>query len=214
MKFLNQHKSEIFVGIIVFFITSILSLIIAWFNSSAPMIGETLWDYTMNVLYTASAQQSDSTFVRNILSNFLWTAVIYILIWSIKAFRIIGRANKTLQQIAHIENTKSQKVDLDANNKVAKSKNDLKLESVKLKMATALLIILTFLLLFLVYFAYITPNQIWAKFEQDITMIKPYVDNSKIDELRSNWVCMRSENDYTEIYAVINDVKQTNNLPN
>lgn len=214
MKFLNQHKSEILVGIIVFFITSILSLVINWFNTSVPLLGETVIDYAMNILYTTSAQQSDSTFIRDILSNLLWSSVIYILILSIKAFRLIGRSNKTLQQIAYIGNIKSQKVDLDTNSKVDKNKNDLKVENTKLKKTTALLLILTFLLIFLVYFAYITPNQIWTKFEQDITLIKPYVHNSEIDELRSNWVRMRSKDDFTEIYAVINNIKQMNNLPN
>lgn len=57
------------------------------------------------------------------------------------------------------------------------------------------------------------PSQLWSVFERDITMITPYVEFEQINQLKSDWVCMRQKEDYLEIYEIINAVKEDNSLP-
>ena len=44
-------------------------------------------------------------------------------------------------------------------------------------------------------------------------MITPYVEFEQINQLKSDWVCMRQKEDYLEIYEIINAVKEDNSLP-
>jgi hypothetical protein len=54
---------------------------------------------------------------------------------------------------------------------------------------------------------------LYNKFEQDMIKIAPYIEAEQVTHLRSDWVCMRSQADYDEIYDVINQVIEDNNLP-
>ena len=76
-------------------------------------------------------------------------------------------------------------------------------------LAILIMVILAFFTeLFLLF-----PLDLVDKFEHDITAITPYVEEPMVQQLESDWVCMRSENEYKEIYRVINEIKQEHDLP-
>ena len=69
-----------------------------------------------------------------------------------------------------------------------------------------------FLYLFIIFFV-TTPMELSNKFEQDIIKVTPYVEEKDIEQLKSDWVCMRSKSDYDVLYEYIDKIKTENKLP-
>ncbi len=86
--------------------------------------------------------------------------------------------------------------------------------SKKLVKVTIALVTTSILLYMSLTFTIYKPLSLASKFELDITMIYPYVEESKIHELKSDWVSMRSKAEYIEIYDYIKLVKEKFSLPN
>lgn len=210
-SFLSKHKSEIYVGIIVFLITSTITAIFNWFKISAPSIGKTALDFLLNIMYTLASQESHSSLIRSIISIAIYSYFAYVLSNCVKSFTLVREVNRGAN---YEEKEKQSKVSYQSNQKEKfRNNSDLKTRSKKLRNMSILLAFIILIFTLSLYYIYIIPNQVWNKFELDLTMIRPYVDEAEIEHLKSDWVCMRSRDDYLEIYQVINTIKQTNELP-
>ena len=80
------------------------------------------------------------------------------------------------------------------------------------KSAILMVIMIAFMYVILTFFVG-TPMALSNQFEQDIIKIAPYVEETEIKQLKSDWACMRSKADYEDIYEKINAVKDEHELP-
>ena len=94
-----------------------------------------------------------------------------------------------------------------------KDTTDIEKDVTKAGKLVAVLVIWTALFVaYILLFVYLPLNML-DTFQRNITEITPYSDEATIHQLESDWVCMRSENEYKEIYKVINKIKQEHDLP-
>lgn len=54
----------------------------------------------------------------------------------------------------------------------------------------------------------IQPFKLWERFELDLKVIAPYVEEGEIERLRSEWVLMKYQSDYDEIYEYIQEIQE------
>lgn len=130
----------------------------------------------------------------------------------------IQKAAKLLGKIRPNDVNLSEKDQLDLFDKV--TKNVLKKQKPKkeetsktARRGIVLAILIMVILAFFTELFLLFPLDLVDKFEHDITAITPYVEEPMVQQLESDWVCMRSENEYKEIYRVINEIKQEHDLP-
>jgi hypothetical protein len=57
-----------------------------------------------------------------------------------------------------------------------------------------------------VVITFILPISMKIQFEKDITLIAPYTSAHQIEILKSEWVQMKNQNDYSEIYVIIDGI--------
>lgn len=93
-----------------------------------------------------------------------------------------------------------------------KGKNTNKILYSKVKTVLTVFILSMFAMIVYIFLFILVPISMVDKFQKDITVITPYSDERTIQKLESDWVCMRSENEFIEIYDVIHKIKQENNL--
>lgn len=88
----------------------------------------------------------------------------------------------------------------------------LKKRNKKIINKTVLIIVLgCFLFLSLICFK-IAPCAQRNKFDETIIKITPYIEQSKVNKLKSDWTRMKTKEDYQEIDQFIDDVIEKNNL--
>lgn len=210
---LSKYKRDIIVGTSASLIASFLWFSADWFIKNAPTLGNTALDTAINIVYTISAHQTHSTLIEFVLSILLscgatfWTLVL-IQVWrhvrSVSKFRKCIKNNLTADSMPLTEAVEPP---------IEKRVEKLYQSSLLLARLSVLSGILGFLIFFLIYPIWIKPHTLWIDFEQDITMISPYIEEIEIRQLQSNWVCMRSKDDYMEIYKVIDNIKYIHSLP-
>lgn len=217
--FLKKHKSEIIVGVVVFFITTFLGKIGSWFMSATPKIGSSVLDTIQNTIYTLAATQTSGSFILVIICvsfGVLFGSIAPPLKESISGFITALRIEKDLK-------TFSDK-DIEELNKYIQTKSDEKpsrppetvndtLKKHKHSGFQAIILILLMIVFYIVLILFVfMPMTIRDKFDQDITIIYPYVGEQQVLQLKSDWVQMRSKTDYASIYEYIDTAKEENNL--
>ena len=80
------------------------------------------------------------------------------------------------------------------------------------KSAVLLTVFIIILYLYIIFFI-TTPMKLYNKFDQDMVKIAPYVDECMITQFKSDWVCMRSKEDYNAIYTLVDNILKENSLP-
>ena len=175
-----------------------------------------------NVIYTVAATQSSVFLTTLIISSLLGLLLGQVigpiskglsnLFSSLKLERtakaVFGDKNENLDKPFNIP----QKIN-SAEEIHTKSINQIIKKGKRIGFETIRILVLMIIFYFSVILLVLRPANIYSKFERDITMIYPYTSEGNIHQLRSDWVCMRSEADYIAIYKFINEVKTENNLP-
>ena len=212
-QFFVKYKRDIIIGVLTSLITSGIIVIIGWLIKSAPTVGSTALDVLIDSIYITAAQQTHSTLVETIFSMAVWFGLAFVIQLLIHVFLHISKVYNLKKCINSGKETElfspKAKAELPLDEKV----ESLYHSATSLRNKAILLMILTLILVAGLYFFYIKPHEIWTEFERDVTMIYPYTNEDEIHRLRSDWVCMRSKNDYVEIYKIIDDIKQVNSLP-
>ena len=219
----NKHKKEIWIGVIVSIITAAILKFGEWLIEVVPIAGLSIFEVFSNVLYSSAATHSDSLMWKilllssvSIMAGMLWNSIKE----SLQIYKDVLYLEKESKKFSDEElNTIKEKVLTNLESK--KNNNDITQKSIpeviaygktigKSAISVILVIALTY---FLVIFFITTPISLSNKFEQDITKIAPYVEESEIIQLKSDWLCMRSKSDYDDIYERINIVKEEHELP-
>lgn len=216
-KWIGDHKREIFVGVVVWGITTLLSFAGKWFLVTAPTIGNSIIDTLNNTVYTVAATTTD-----DFLSKLIFAGFIGILTGSaaasiragISTQRAVHRMEKSIsdkseEELKEIEEQLSRELALPEKVRI----KDTIRSGKQLKAPLIILILLIILLYIFSFFFVFYPSSIKGKFKRDITMIYPYVEEATIHKLESNWVCMRSKSDYDDLYLYIDQIQIDNSLP-
>lgn len=221
---ITTHKNEIIVGIIVFLITTVLSNLGSWIVNSGPTTGKSiltfLWDY---VFYCASHQNLFNLVVFLVVSLFF----VYFSYINIMAFKAISATQKAID-LAEIESmcesldneqldeeAKKSKV-ADAKNKLDKfkkkykQKQELKPQKTKRSLARSLAF-LFIVVLYMIFYVFI-PAVLYNAFDITITQVSPYTEESEITMLRSQWVSMKSYDDFRVINNRLLEIRTENDL--
>ena len=217
----NKHKREIWVGVVVSLITTAVLKFGDWLVAIVPVIGISIFDTISNVLYTLAATHSDNLLLRIILFG-SYSVLVGTLANStfngIKLYKSTLRLERRTKKYTAEE---LEKIDKEVMSEIYDEPEELRQDGLlelikkgkKLGRSAIILAILIIFCYFLLTFFVTTPMSLYNKFEQDIVKITPYIDETEILKLKSDWVCMRSKSDYDRIYDVIDAVIQENALP-
>ncbi len=206
------HRREIFIGIIVSIITTVLWNAVTWFVKETPKVGANIFESIRNVYYHFAAIHTESS-----ASEMVFSLLIGLMFGVFGGFTpIFARFLKyrSKKEYGDLENKSNENVEITKYEKEKLLKNEEKLKNTKLqyRLLTSFIILVIFTFIIVTSFV-IIPADIYKKFNRDITMISPYVENHKIIQLKSKWVLMKEYNDYKEIYITIDEIKDKNNLP-
>lgn len=206
-KIWNDHKKEILIGIIVSIVTTVLWNIITWFVRESPKMGTTLFETLRNIFYRLAAMQTESSISEIILSSFfgMTLGIIFGIVFSVR-----NKVKKTIDKTKSIVNENDEKVDDNQDNTL--TEKELLRRIKKTTGSLTVLVVVFACVLVLAISSVIIPADIYKKFNRDITMISPYVDNHEIVQLKSKWVLMKEYDDYKKIYYTIDEIKEINNL--
>lgn len=216
-KWIGDHKREIIVGVVVWGITALLSFAGKWFLDVAPTIGNSIIDTLSNTAYTIAATTADDFLSTLILAGFvgiLTGSGVSSILAGISTQRAVHRMEKDIsdkseEELKELEAQLSKELALPEQVRI----KDTIRSGKKLKAPLIILILLIIFLHIFLFFFVLYPSSIKNKFDRDITMIYPYVEEATIHKLRSNWVCMRSKSDYDDLYLYIDQIQIDNSLP-
>lgn len=223
-EWINRHKSEIVVGIVVFLITTLLSKIAHLLIATAPAAGKSFFTKLIDLIYYQAGHQSpfglDSVLFSTLFSFF----ITYIIITIIKSFRDIqeeiniDKVNKLLCDLeAKDIDDPELRPGIDKARRITdtikqrhQKKESVNPHKIKVFLVLASVLIAAYALYM---FAYeIIPATMREGFELSITEIAPYIEEREEKVLRSKWVSMVSKEDYIEINSYIKDIKLENGL--
>lgn len=221
-----KHKNEIVVGVIVFFLTSLLSWLGHWMITAGPSKGKSILSSMRDLVFYNAAHQSVFSIILFLL---LLLFIVYFTYIIITAFRAISLTQKTidLQEIESIcESLNNEEMDkASKQSKAIEAK--IKLEKLKKKFKQkpdpnpknqkkSLHIYLLFIIIYLLYmiFYVFIPAILWNGFDITITQVSPYTEESEIIVLRSQWVSMKTYEDFCLINDRLLEIRQENNLVN
>lgn len=217
--YLKKHKNEIIVGVIVFFITTLLGKIGNWFVSTTPKIGSSIVETILNITYTLAATRTINSLIIAFFGGLLGIFLGSIIPVFRKALAVFTSTLKLEQRIKALPNEAinelNRQVASDDSEPCKKGQSsvngilkDHKRTSLQIILACAFLIVICFFIMMFV----LVPANLHEKFDRDITIIHPYVEEQQVFQLKSDWVLMRSKADYISIYEYINMVKEKNDL--
>lgn len=193
----KKHKSEIIVGVIVTFICNIISSVKNWIVNESPKIGVTFLESVLNAIYCAAATYTADTAFKSLLTMIIGLLLGFMAVITISSItkenKIVGFLSKNISKVKTADKKSSR-------------------ETLRFKIGVIFAFIIYAVMLLFGCLVITTPSTIYNKFERDLTMIAPYVENQQILELKSDWVLMKSWEDYQEIYEIIDEVKKTNDL--
>lgn len=194
----KKHKIEIIISIIASTIFTVLCQIVR----KVPVIGKSVIETIINYVYSSSSVMDEQALVILFITISIFFAITYVLSSSI--VRIIT-LNKEDEKVSLKEENPEKEIQM-LSKKIAILRRKIKKSSFKL-------IAMTLLLSVHLSITIITPAIINMKFKNDLTVIKPYTDNKTFMMLESDWIRMKSKDDYDKIYDTINRIKDENNLP-
>ena len=216
----RNHKREDYVGIFVSLLTTAVIKFGDWLIGIMPAVGASIIETIVNFVYSLAATQNDSFLLRLIFSasiGILLGLSLNPIINGIKLYAKVQqfekksttRSTEELEEIFTYSSKKGTHKKGDAEDPVTQIVQKGK------KIGTAAIsLIITFVILYLfVTLLVIVPVTLHDDFEQDLVKIAPYVEESEVLRLKSDWVCMRSKTEYDEIYRIINDIKEDYSLP-
>lgn len=217
----KKYKREIWVGVVVSIMTTAIIKFSEWFFAIAPSIGSSIFETTVNVLYSFAATFTDGFLLRIILFGGLS-------LMAGASFSTIQKGMKIYKSTITLEKKFKSIPEEKLNEIVAEKMLEEDAEKTKsqperiptliqqgkrIGKKSLAVIILTAVVFVLLIFTISIPMQLHNSFEQDLVKIAPYVEENTITQLKSDWVCMRSEAEYEEIYVTINNIKAEYSLP-
>ena len=198
----NKKLSEIFIKytkeIVIGVVSSILTaVVLSWWDRItlvAPQIGKSFLSTVINAVYANAATYTSDTFSASVL----------ILFYFLPVFFLFGAHWVILERL--VKNRKKQ-AGKDDKKRIGEKKH--KNEWVAIICKICSLCLLCAMAVVCVW----KPINLRVEFERDIVIIAPYVEEHDVLQLESDWMCMKSKEDYDRIYMLINNVKDNQSLP-
>lgn len=219
-----KYKRELIVGIVVSLVTALVMQAGNWLITTAPAMGNSLLDTVQNLVCTSAATISNLHIFSIIISLVVGTIISLCLIPIVKLIIFYYREEKNTKKLKKLLESSSS-ADMAFKEQVMNELSQLSIDSLVKKnptdrkkqknMGLILGFSFCFFVLLIIYIELflVLPLNMVDSFQRDILAITPYSDTHTIQQLESDWVCMRSENEYDKIYEVIDEIKQTHNLP-
>lgn len=220
MKFkqwVRKYAKEILLSVIVSVITAGIIKGFEWVAEIAPTAGNSVWRFFSNSFFSSAAKMTETSLITFLFATLIGFGVVYACIFLSKALgstkKAIANAEGLLDDInnpkpkAHGEAKEITKEDLKT------EVEDIIKDAKKGKRATIIGII--FCVLYfgrILVFDYL-PHGLWTDYQRDLLKIAPYMEQQELDQIKSDWVCMQSKEDYEEIYKQIHEIKKEHNLP-
>ena len=218
---IKKYKSQIIVGAVGSIIGACIMGVGNWFISTAPKIGSSILETISNVIYTSAAT----------LTNGGLIAAIFGALFAVGSFEVLSTMKEGLPVLVALS-----KIEKDLKTHHVKTHPDNADEIIKkhissikadkhpapqaeiiddiLKKRNLIIFLLVVLVLLsiglfaIVVLLFLGPISLQDQFNQDITIIYPYVEERQILQLKSDWTLMRSKADYFSIYEYINMIKE------
>lgn len=217
----NKYKTEVWVGVVVSLITTVIIEFGDWLLLTIPEVGVTFVESITNVLYTLAATYTVDMIMNIMLFGafgFLLGPVVKLIIDCIVSLKQSLQLEKKSKDVSSeildeiVENATTEKV-AEQNQPNPKTFAELINKGKKFgKYGIIMIVLVVFLYVFASYFVTM-PMSLANRFDKDIVQVAPYVEECEIIKLKSDWVSMRSKADYEEIYDKINAIKEEYKLP-
>ena len=220
MEWLKQYKNEIKISIISGLLVLILSNVAQYFIAVAPQAGYSILREVNDGIYYHAAHQTSNSFFIEITFCIIILAIASIFVLAIKSFKAIRKEKELSEMVKNLTQIKS-KIEKGGNgdeqmkklqsletNRNKGNENIIK----KIKISIVGLLLLAAFIFFWIFTYVLLPMAIWDKFERDIIMISPYIEEKEVLILRSEWVRMTRYDDYSKIYTFIKTKKTENNI--
>ena len=221
-KWFNNNKKEIFVGIVVFVITSIITkavdVVIAVSRSSGDTIFEKIRDH---IFFEAGRQgiQSIGLLIYVTVFSLIMSATVIALVKGIKMTQTdieLENTERLLNSLEALDSESDEFKDgmLNVKKTITKHKKQTNKKSSSKKTRSIFIGYSVFIGVFIIYVAVyvIAPITLWHTFELSVTKIAPYIQEEDEKMLRSRWVQMNTYDDFTAIDNYIVQVKADNGL--
>lgn len=198
---LSENKNALFVGLVGSFAWQM----ICFSFDLVPSIGENIIETILNLLCSNAATIS---LERMICLLFSFLMGIILGTCSYKTCDFLVNKIKLIKSKLFVKNKLKKDEEENEKSSFEIETENLKIELNKYKNS------LTFIsILLVVIFAFnIISFEFKMKFDLDMKAIKPYITTEEFDILVSNWVQMKTEEDYINIYDKIKKVKKENGL--
>lgn len=215
----KRYKREILIGVVVSLITAVIIKIGDWLLNIIPSVGNSIFDVFSNFMYSLAATCSDYFILNILLFGGIGIFFGFLLAPLIKGGKLLKMVSQ-LELKSKIysfekETTKMQnqedmltKVENEKNNDTENCNEKKELR----KYAIIILSLIVFVNVFVSFFIF-SPMMLSSQFDQDIIKITPYVEECEVNQLKSDWACMRSKENYDDIYDRINEIKEKHALP-
>jgi len=220
-EFIKKYRREVVVGVVVSLITALILKFGDWIIEVVPTVGSTLFESVSNVMYTLAATHSDNMLLGILLLGGLGAMVGSMaknIIEGLKLYKSVKEIEKRSKNLSEDEIKKLneevvQKPLLEEEQK-PESVKDVVSKGKKIGRSTIMIVITIIFAYLFISFCITTPMSLSNEFKQDIVKITPYTEEKQIQQLESDWVCMRSKSDYDDIYEFIDEIKREHSLPN
>lgn len=210
------------VGVVVSILTTWIIKGIDWIKDIAPIAGNSVFNTSLGFFYRNLANMSDSSLLSLLLYVALAFYIVFLMNTVLNGFSTsnekiqIGKEIKSAVESAE----KGEVIEKDKKKLEKKTLSKIKEEAAKeikdgRRMRGIAIASFIFVVLYLsfIVIAYIAPNLLWESYKRDVTKIKPYVEQQEIEQIESDWVCMKNKEDYDAIYKFIDDIKDKHDLP-
>lgn len=221
--YLKNHKHEIIIGAVGSLIGAFIMGVGNWFISTAPKIGISILETVLNVIYTLAATQTSYSLIITITYYFVLSAFLApIIIPFGKALRVFVKILKTEHKLKTLSDESisvlNEHTTLDLYDEPEPSKKEEETIHILIKKQKQTIIQIIFACVsaiaccFFIILFVIAPAKLREKFDRDITIIHPYVEEQQVLQLKSDWLLMKSKSDYNSIYEYMNMIKEENDL--
>ena len=213
----KKHAKEILLGVIVSIITAGIMKAFEWIAEIAPTAGNSVLRFISNSFFSSAAKMSETSLITLLFAVLIGLGVAYI---SILLSQALGTTKKAITDaeglLDDICNPKPRVH--NESKEITKAELKTEVESIikdaKKGRRTTIIGIIFFVLYFgfILVFDYV-PHGLWTAYQRDLIKIAPYIEQQELNQIKSNWVCMQSKEDYEEIYKQIDKIKNEHNLP-
>lgn len=220
-EWIKKHFKEIVIGVIVSLITTFVINAIDMIKEVAPTAGSSIWRLLSNSFFSAAAKMSETSLTSFLFSFVVVLGISYVINVALKGFKVTKKSISECQAIIEKINCNdlvNVNTEEDTNKEITEEDVKTEAESVIKEGKKIRRFLIGALAFFVIYFSVIMafdvfPHAMWAEYQNDLIKIAPYIEQQELDQIKSDWVCMQSKEDYDDIYSRINKIKEENDLP-